>query len=128
MHERARQVYGDSPARRLWTGLSRGLRCRCPGCGRSALFAGYVRVANACAVCGLEVGTYRADDAPPYFTIFIVGHVVIPGMLLLEQLVHPAHWVHLLVWLPLTLVLSFGLLPRVKGAVIGTQWALRITG
>ncbi|HYE48939.1 MAG TPA: DUF983 domain-containing protein [Azospirillaceae bacterium] len=119
---------GEAPRGSFWGGVMRGLARRCPCCGGRTLFAGYLKVSENCAACGLETGGFRADDAPPYFTIFLVGHVVIPGMLALEKGFHPPHWVHLTVWLPMTLGLSLVLLPRIKGAVIGAQWALRIRG
>jgi uncharacterized protein (DUF983 family) len=112
----------------FWTGLFRGLQRRCPGCGDSALFSRYVSVVPTCPKCGLEISHYRSDDAPPYFTIFVVGHIIVPGMLLMEQTVHPPSWVHMATWIPLTLALTFALLPPIKGAVIGAQWALRIKG
>jgi uncharacterized protein (DUF983 family) len=60
--------------------------------------------------------------------MFIVGHVIVGGLLLLEQTYAPPTWVHLMIWLPLTLLLSLWLLPKVKGGLIGLQWALRMHG
>jgi uncharacterized protein (DUF983 family) len=70
----------------------------------------------------------RADDAPPYFTMVIVAHVVVAGVLMLEKTYAPPSWVHMAIWLPLVVILSLFLLPRVKGALIGLQWALRMHG
>jgi uncharacterized protein (DUF983 family) len=109
-------------------GLRRGLALRCPGCGQAPLFASYLKPHPQCAVCLLQLDAFRADDAPPYFTILLVGHIVVPGMLLLEKLVHPPSWVHAALWIPLTLALTLTILPRMKGAVIGVQWANRIRG
>ncbi|HYC04237.1 MAG TPA: DUF983 domain-containing protein [Azospirillaceae bacterium] len=109
-------------------GMLRGLLRRCPACGGRTLFSGYLAVHQSCSACGLETGSFRADDAPPYFTIFAVGHVVIPGMLALERGVHPPYWLQLALWVPATIALTLLLLPRIKGAVIGAQWALRIRG
>jgi len=67
---------------------------------------------------GLPFEPLRADDAPAYFTIAIVGHVVVSGLLALETFVHPPTWVQLAIWLPLTLVMTLGLLPYIKGAVM----------
>lgn len=104
----------------------RGLRRRCPRCGEGAAFAGYLKVAPHCAACGVDLDSYRADDAPAYFTIVIVGHLIVPAMLMLEQTVHPATWVHMALWLPLTLGLTLALLPAIKGAMLGVQWTLRV--
>src|SRR5579875_2146234 len=57
------------PVPPLFTALSRGLACRCPGCGATRLFRRYLKVAPVCAGCGAPLGLARADDAPPYFTI-----------------------------------------------------------
>lgn len=112
----------------VWPALRRGLALRCPQCGQGRIFRRYLKVNPTCASCGLELQSFRSDDAPPYFTMLIVGHIIVPGMLLLEQLYHPSSWVHAVLWLPLTLALTLRLLPRIKGAVIGFQWAHRIRG
>lgn len=106
--------------------LLRGLRCACPQCGKGRLLTEYVKMRPACERCGLEFEPYRADDAPAYFTIFIVGHLIIPSMLVLEQTLQPETWVHMALWMPLTLGLTLALLPRIKGAIIGIQWALNV--
>ncbi len=92
------------------------------------MFRGYVKVRERCRACGLELHHHRADDAPPYFTGLIVARLVVPAMVLLERLAAPPQWLHFLLWLPLVLVLSLLLLPRVKGAIIGLQWARRMHG
>ncbi len=61
------------------TALLRGLKGLCPACGQTRAFQGYLRVKPDCVACGAPLGELRADDAPPYFTIFIVAHVVIGG-------------------------------------------------
>ena len=71
---------------------------------------------------------HRADDAPPYFTILIAGHIVIPLLMAAELAYTPPIWLHLLIWVPLTAVLCLLLLPRVKGAIVGLQWAQRMHG
>lgn len=108
--------------------MLRGLRCRCPACGVGKLFDGYVVVVPTCAVCGTDLTPQRADDLPAYLTIVAVGHIVVTGMLTVEQKWHPAIWIHLSIWLPLTLIAAIGLLRPIKGAVIGLQWAARMHG
>ncbi len=108
----------------LLTAIARGVRCRCPACGRTRLFSGYLRVVPECAVCHAPLGQARADDAPPYFTIFVVGHVVVLGMLTLEQAYSPPLWVHAAIWLPLTLILSLVLLRPIKGGTVGLMLKL----
>jgi uncharacterized protein (DUF983 family) len=108
--------------------MMHGARLRCPSCGEGRLFGAYLKVANNCPSCGEELHHHRADDAPAYFTISIVGHIVIAGVLILERLYAPETWVHMALWLPLTVGLSLALLPVIKGALVGLQWANRMHG
>jgi uncharacterized protein (DUF983 family) len=105
--------------------LKRGLRRRCPACGHGRLFAGYLTMNGHCNSCGQDFEPCRADDAPAYFTILLVGHIVVPGILVVEQWAQPAVWLQLAVWLPVTLIATLALLPYIKGATIGAVWATR---
>ena len=118
----------DGAPRAPGEAMMRGMRCRCPRCGRGKMFAAYLKVADACDVCGEALHPHRADDAPPYVTIMIVGHIVVPLLVLVEEMYRPEVWIHLAVFLPLTLLLSLFLLPPIKGALVGLQWALRMHG
>lgn len=117
---------GPRPA--LLPALWRGLRNGCPHCGEGRVFAGFLRVVPACAACGAPLGRLRSDDAPPYFTIFLVGHVALPPILLVERLWTPPIWVHMALWLPLVAIATALLLRPVKGATVGLMWRLGITG
>lgn len=116
------------PKRDIKMSMVRGWRQKCPACGKGALYRKYLKVVDTCPACGEELFHQRADDAPPYFTMVIVAHVVVGGVLVLEKAYAPPSWVHLVLWLPLTVILSLVLLPRVKGALVGLQWALRMHG
>jgi uncharacterized protein (DUF983 family) len=114
--------------RSLWPALRRGLRCRCPRCGKGALFTGYLTLQAPCPSCGLDTVRYRADDAPAYFTIVIVGHIVVPLLLMIERAYQPSTALQLGVAIPLTLLLTLGILPRAKGALVATNWATEAGG
>ncbi len=117
------------PKRNVWQALRRGLAGRCPCCGKGATFRAYLKVNDRCSVCGTELFHQRADDAPPYITILVVGHIVGALMLAVEEFAPnlPILY-HVLIWPTLTLALSLALLPAFKGALIGYQWALRMHG
>ncbi len=116
------------PSRSVKTAMLRGAASRCPACGQGALNRAYLKVADHCNRCGEALHHHRADDAPAYFTMLVVGHVVVGGLLGVERAWAPPTWVQLAIWLPATLVLSLALLPMIKGALIGLQWALRMHG
>ena len=92
------------------------------------MFRALLKVADHCPACGEALHHHRADDAPAYFNILIVGHIVVPLALAVETRFAPSYWYHLAMWLPLTLALSFALLHPIKGALVGVQWALHMHG
>ena len=119
----------EAPQRPLGLAVRRGLAGRCPHCGEGRLFRAYLKVNDACPVCGEDFTPQRADDAPAYITILIVGHFVVAGVLAAEEW-WPNSPVLLgaFVWAALAAGLSMAMLPRVKGALIGYQWAVRMHG
>jgi uncharacterized protein (DUF983 family) len=117
-----------TPVRNWKSALLRGAAKHCPACGKGRIFTSYLGIAPTCPHCGEDLHHQRADDAPPYFTIMIVGHTVVPLLLLAEKFWRPELWIHFVIWLPLTLFLTLWLLPRTKGATVGLQWALRMHG
>jgi uncharacterized protein (DUF983 family) len=117
------------PQRALGLAMRRGFMERCPNCGRGKLFRSYLKVSPNCPACNEDLSHQRADDAPPYLTMLIVGHVIVAGVLAAEDLFPQSPlWLDALIWLWLTLILSLALLPRIKGALVGYQWALRMHG
>jgi uncharacterized protein (DUF983 family) len=116
------------PRRSLWRAMRRGFLCRCPNCGAGRLFRGYLKPVEACAACGEDLSHQRADDAPPYFTIVVVGHVIVPVMAAVFFATELSVMTHLAIWLPLTLAMTLALLRPIKGALIGLQWALYMHG
>ena len=116
-------VFSDNPPRNLLQAIGRGFRMKCPSCGTGSLFNKYLKVAHACSSCSEELHHHRADDAPPYFTILIVGHLIIPMVVAVEMAYRPDLWIHAALWFPMTLILAMTALPLIKGALVGLQWA-----
>lgn len=113
-----------SLSRAMWLGF----RCKCPNCGKGQLFRRYLKVADHCHECGEEFHHHRADDFPAYLVMIVVGHIVVPAILAVETAYSPAYWLQLLIWLPLALVASLGLLQPTKGAIVGLQWQMGMHG
>ena len=110
------------------TAISRGLKRRCPSCGHGRAFAGYLRLVDHCSQCGEQLGHIRADDFPPYLTILLVGHIIVPMLLIVEQTWHWPTERHMIVWPLATLLLTLAMLPFLKGGVLGLMWSLGMTG
>ncbi len=110
------------------TAIGRGALAKCPNCGRGRLFAGFLSVTESCGACGERLHHHRADDAPAYLTILIVGHLMLPFVLGVEEIYTPPIWVHLLLWGTLIPAACLAFLRPIKGAVVGMQWATFMHG
>lgn len=111
------------PERPLMRAIGNGIACRCPACGKGKLYSRYLKIADTCSNCGTALSSARADDFPPYIAIFIVGHVLVGWMLHSEMSgpVDPMFYVWTMI--PLAIILPLIMLPSIKGAVVGLQWA-----
>jgi uncharacterized protein (DUF983 family) len=87
------------------------------------MFRAFLKVADCCPACGEALHHHRADDAPAYFVILIVGHVVVPLALVVEVAYSPPYWLHAVLWLPLTIGHALGLLQPINGATVCWQLA-----
>jgi uncharacterized protein (DUF983 family) len=99
-----------------------GLACRCPRCGKGRLFAGFLDVAPRCENCGLDLAFANSGDGPAVFIIFLVSPLVIGLAVIVEALFHPAPFVHLIIWLPVTVILCLALLRPFKATMIALQY------
>ena len=99
-----------------------GLLCRCPRCGQGKLFQGYLKVTPSCPVCGLDLAFADSGDGPAIFVIFLVAPVIIVLALIVGATFNPPPLVHLMLWIPATLILSLALLPPFKGVLVALQY------
>ncbi len=120
---------GGADRRDVALAVRRGFFGRCPRCGEGRMFRAYLKVADACPACGEDLSPQRADDAPAYITMLIVGHFIVAGIIAAEDW-WPDSPVLLgsIVWTLLAGAVSLLILPRVKGALVGYQWAVRMHG
>jgi uncharacterized protein (DUF983 family) len=104
--------------------LGRGIAGRCPACGATHLFSGFLRLVRACTACGAPLGSARADDAPPYFVVLITGHIIIPLLLITQRMSSLSDLVLSAIFVPLTALVALGLLRPVKGGVVAMLLAM----
>lgn len=100
-----------------------GLRCMCPRCGRGRLFKGFLKVRPECEACHLDFAFIDSGDGPAFFVMSIVGVVVVGLAMWVEFTFEPPIWLHMLLWLPLTFVLSLAMVRPAKGLMIAVQFA-----
>ncbi|PVB63224.1 DUF983 domain-containing protein [Labrenzia sp. 011] len=102
--------------------VTAGLSGKCPRCGQGKLFDGFLSVKKSCAACGLDFSFADSGDGPAVFVIMIVGFIVVGLVLFVELSFQPPIWVHLVLWLPLTVILAGGVLRPLKGLMIALQF------
>jgi len=113
------------PAHSLIGHLITGLRGRCPRCGRGSLFKGFLDISAACSACGLGFAGQDAGDGPAVAIIFILGFAVVGMALGAELIFAPPLWVHALLWTPVVIGGSIGLLRPLKGMTVALQYRYR---
>lgn len=108
--------------------VGRALLGRCPSCGEGRLFASYLKQVDRCAACEEPYGHIRSDDAAPWLTILVVGHLLAPFVVALELRATWPSWVSMTLWPLLALALSLAILPRAKALFLAVIWRTRGPG
>ncbi len=103
-----------------------GFACRCPRCGQGRLFTGYLQLNPRCAVCDLDLSFAQGTEGPAVFIILIVGTIILVAAGVVEGLFHPPPFVHLLLWLPSTVVVAMLLLRPFKATMIALAFVNRV--
>ena len=106
----------------LSAALLRGIRGKCPRCGEARLFGKFLKPIAVCPRCHQDWTHHRADDMPPYISILITGHVLVPVIIYFGAVSDMSMWQALAICLVLASVLMLGLLQPAKGGVIALQW------
>ncbi|WP_136635088.1 DUF983 domain-containing protein [Pseudooceanicola onchidii] len=122
------QMDQDTEGREVRRAVLRGFRRKCPNCGTGPMLKGYLKVRDHCPVCREDLHHHRADDGPAYLTILIVGHLMAPTLGGVYHAYQPEPLVLFTGFSIGTVALSLYLLPRLKGALVGFQWARQMHG
>ena len=104
------------------TAFSAGLRCRCPQCGKGAVFASYLKFADRCRACGADFKSADAGDGPAVFVVLIVGAIVAPLLIILQFGFDLAPWLALSLTMAAAIGLCLALLPPFKSLLFAFQW------
>ncbi|MBL8628004.1 MAG: DUF983 domain-containing protein [Rhodospirillaceae bacterium] len=111
-----------APKPPFFTLLYRGACRLCPNCGHGAVMTGYVKQLPACPNCNEDFRHISADDAPPWLTIVVVGHIMLSLVLAIETNFRFPVEYEVPILVALAAALTFVLLPICKGVVIAVMW------
>lgn len=103
-------------------GFHATLRGKCPRCGEGRLFSNWLGIRPACSACGLDFARFSQGDGPAVFVILIAGFLIVGFALWVEVNFEPPLWVHGVLWTPITLVVTLGLLRPIKAWLIARQF------
>tara|TARA_B100001057_G_scaffold466117_1_gene522924 strand:+ start:770 stop:1156 length:387 start_codon:yes stop_codon:yes gene_type:complete len=106
----------------------RGIRRRCPQCGKGVLLAGYLTPVKNCDICGEDFSAISADDGPAWATLLVLGHLVVPLMVFLGRDETIPIYLATSILMVVMLAGVFVMLPRAKGLFIALIWATDATG
>jgi len=100
----------------------------CPRCSGRTLYAGWIRFADRCRTCGLDLTAFNVGDGPAAFLTMIVGALVVVLAVWLQLAAAPPWWVHALLWVPLTTVAVVLGLRVAKAALLQSEFRNRTGG
>jgi len=112
----------NEPSPTVTESALRGIACRCPRFGKGKLYAGFLNLRPNCASCGLDYAFIDAGDGPAVFVVMIAGAIVVACALIVEVKYQPPFWVHAVLWVPLTLVVTLWPLRAMKSLLIALQF------
>lgn len=112
----------------LGLALRRAIAGRCPNCGEGRLMRSYLKQVERCPACAEGFGHIRSDDAAPWLTIMVVGHIIVPLLLTVEQNTAWPAWVAMTVWPAAAFALSLLLLPQAKRLFLALIWSTGAPG
>jgi uncharacterized protein (DUF983 family) len=94
----------------------------CPECGAKTLFAGTARFAERCGNCGLNYEAFNVGDGPAALLTLIIGALVIVMAVTVDVAFNPPFWVQALIWVPVTVALTFWSLRVSKAALLAAEY------
>ncbi len=114
---------GEKESANVWQSIWRGVKCRCPRCGKGWLFHHYVEQVAHCANCKEPLARYKVGLLLPLVVITIMIHILAFVMLEMELNGYGNPLIYLYVLVPLSVIVPIAILPSSKGAIIGLLWA-----
>jgi uncharacterized protein (DUF983 family) len=103
----------------------RALACKCPRCGKGAVYQGFLKFTEKCSSCELEIARHDNGDGPAVFLIFILGATLVPIALTIAMNTDWPLWVHGILWAAVVTVCTVGLLRPAKALTLGLQYRFK---
>lgn len=89
------------------------------------MFSGLLRLAQHCPSCKLSFNAQDTGDGPVFFALIIVGFISVGIAGYIELRYEPAWWVHVVTFVPITLLLTCVVMRFFKAWLIALQYQHR---
>ncbi len=99
-----------------------GATGRCPRCGQGGIYDGLLALAGRCSRCDLNLAAFNVGDGAAAFLIFFIGAIIVGLAMWLELSVSPPWWLHVILWVPLTVAGAILTLRVSKGVLLGLEY------
>ena len=86
------------------------------------MFAGWLKLAKTCPVCGLDYSYASTDDGPAFFALCITAFPLMFVVVWVQVRFDPPWWVHLLTSVPILVVGCIASLRPFKGWLAASQY------
>ncbi len=106
--------------------LAQIFRPRCPKCGEGKLFKDSLGIVDACSHCGLVLKHHDAADGPTFFSLVVVGFLLIALVAYVEMTYEPPLWIHAALWIPFTFIACIASLRAFKTIFITFEHRLAL--
>jgi uncharacterized protein (DUF983 family) len=97
----------------------------CPRCSANTMFASVTQFSGKCANCHLDYQQFNVGDGPAALMIIPIGAVIITLAILLDVAVRPPFWLHVIIWVPVTIAMVVGFLRFAKAAMLTLEYRNR---
>ena len=102
--------------------LKNALNGKCPACNKGGIFCKLVKLKPKCDECGFDFSKSDHGDGPASLSVFLIGFLISVAAVVIEMKYEPAYWVHAVLWLPATIILSCMSLRWCKGFLLALYY------
>ncbi len=95
---------------------------QCPRCRATTLFDGVIQFAPKCRSCGLDIAAFNVGDGPAAFLTLVIGALVSALAIWVELAFIPPFWVHIVLWVPLTVFAVIAGLRFAKAKLLSAEY------
>lgn len=105
--------------------FKKSLKDKCPNCGKGLLYYKLLSLNEKCSNCNLSFSDFDCGDGPAFFAMSIISVIIILLAIWIEIVFSPPLWFHIILWSPLTLLLSIFALRILKSFLIIIEFEQR---